>query len=120
MSTAVYGGFALMLGATQARPARVAVIGSAAALIIGMGISRVMLHSHNLIEVAVGLSVGIAALAIIILPIVVWSRPERLPIGRLAAAALLVTILFHGARWSVEEGVDRLAGWLNFLRPWCS
>jgi membrane-associated phospholipid phosphatase len=118
MSIAVYGGIAAVLGATLKPPARAAVIAGAAVLGIAIALSRVILGSHTPIDVAVGLVVGTSALAIIV-AIVARQRPGRLPLGWLAAAALVVFVLFHGTRWPAEQVIHRLAGWFDLLRPWC-
>jgi membrane-associated phospholipid phosphatase len=117
MGTAVYGGFAAVAGAHLAHRSRAVLIGGAAALIGGIALSRAIL-AHSVIEVAVGLAVGSAALAAI-LAYVARHRPRPLPLGRLALAVLLVALLFHGARWPAERAIHRLAGWFDMLRPWC-
>ena len=117
MGAVVYGGFAAVIGANLAGPARTAVIVGAAALIIAMPLSRIVLHVHTPIEVVVGLAVGLAALAIIVS--VAAIRRERLPVLWLAAAAILVAMLFHGERWPAEQAIHHFAGWFNMLRPWC-
>ncbi len=119
MSISVYGGFAAVIATTLTRPARAAVIAGTAALIIAIALSRILLNYHSTIEVAVGLAVGIAALAIIV-AIVARHPPQRLSLGWLAAGALVVCALFHGTHWPAEQAINRLAGWLDFVRPWCS
>ncbi len=119
MSISVYGGFAAVIATTLPRPARAAVIAGTAALIIAIALSRIILSYHNTVEVAVGLAAGIAALAIIVV-IVARHPPQRLSLRWLAAGALVVCALFHGTQWPAEQAINRLAGWLDFLRPWCS
>jgi membrane-associated phospholipid phosphatase len=117
MSVVVYGGFAAVIGTRLARPARVALLTGAAALIIAMPMSRIILHVHTPIEVVIGLAVGLAALAVIIS--IAAIRRERLPVLWLAAAAILVATLFHGERWPAEQAIHHFAGWFDMLRPWC-
>ena len=93
------------------------MIAGAAALIIAMPMSRIILHVHTPIEVVVGLAVGLAALAVIIS--IAAIRRERLPVLWLAAAAILVATLFHGERWPAEQAIHHFAGWFDMLRPWC-
>lgn len=119
MSTAVYGGFAAVIGTALKRPVREAAIAGAAVLMIGIALSRVMLGAHSRLEVAIGLVVGAAALGAILV-IVARHRPRHLPAGRLLAAALVVALLFHGERWPTEQAIHRLTGVFDFLRPWCS
>jgi len=118
MSTAVYGGFAAVTGATLARPAREAVIAGTAVLIVVIALSRVILGAHSPVEVAIGFVVGIAALAVI-LAVVTRYRPVWLPVVWLAALALVVAMLFHGERWPAEQAVHHLGGRFDFLRLWC-
>ena len=117
MGAVVYGGFAAVIGANLAAPARAAVIVGAAALIIAMPLSRIVLHVHTPIEVVIGLVVGLAAVATIVATATL--RGERLPVLWLAAAAILVAMLFHGDRWPAERAIHHLAGWFDVLRAWC-
>ena len=119
MSTAVYGGFAIVSGTALTRPARDIVIAGAIALIASIGTSRLLLHYHSLVEVGVGLGVGAGALAMIML-IMTRSRLEGLRIGYLAAGAVVVACLFYGERWSAEATMHNVAQWLNVLHAWCS
>ena len=119
LSVTVYGGFAAVIGTALARPARGVLIVGTAMLTIGIAASRVILCCHSLIEVAVGLVVGAAALGAI-LAIVARHRPARLPVAWLAAAALIIAMLFHGVRWPAEQAIQRFAALIDFVRPWCS
>lgn len=119
MSTAVYGGFAAVLGARLERPARQAAIAAAAALMLGIAASRAVLHYHSAVEVAVGLAVGSLALAGIV-ALAGRYRPVRLPLIPVGAAALAVALLLHGERWPAEQAIRRLGFWFDLLRPWCS
>ena len=118
MSTAVYGGFAAVLGAGLERPARDAVTAAAVALMLAIAASRAVLHYHSATEVAVGLAVGSLALS----GIVVLARryqPVRLPVLTVAGAALAIALVFHGVRWPAEQAIRRLGFWFELLRPWC-
>lgn len=119
MSTAVYGGFAAVLGASLERPARDAVIATAAVLMLAIAASRALLHYHSATEVAVGLAVGGLALSGIVV-LAGRYRPVRLPVLPITAAALAVALLFHGVRWPAEQAIRRLGFWFELLRPWCS
>lgn len=119
MSTAVYGGFAAVLGAGLERPARDAVIAAAAALMLAIAASRAVLHYHSAPEVAVGLAVGSLALSGIVV-LAGRYRPVRLPVLPIAGAALAVALMFHGVRWPAEQAIRRLGFWFELLRPWCS
>ena len=119
MSTAVYGGFAAVFGASLKRPARDAVIAAAAALMLAIAASRTVLHYHSATEVGVGLVVGSLALSGIVV-LAGRYRPERLPVLPVAAAALAIALIFHGVRWPAEHAIRRLGFWFDLLRPWCS
>lgn len=119
MSVVVYGGLAAVIGNSLKAPARAALIAAAATFTIGIALSRTIVGHHTPIEVAVGLIVGIAALGAMI-AVAVRYRPEHLPIGWLAAGALVLFVLFHGTRWPAEQAIHRFARWLDILRPYCS
>ena len=118
MSTAVYGGFAAVIGVHAGRLARTALAVGAAALLLAIAWSRAILHSHSPIEVLVGLAVGMTALAAIRLA-VARHPPQSLPIGWLAAVALAIVLLFHGERWPAEQVIRRLATWFVIVGPGC-
>ena len=119
MSTAVYGGFAAVLGASLRRPARDALLAAATALLLGIAASRAVLQYHTATEIAVGLAVGSLTLAGIV-AMAGRYRPAPLPILPVAAAALGLALLFHGARWPAEQAIRRFGFWFELLRPWCS
>lgn len=118
MGIAVYGGYAAVLTTRLPLPARTSLVAGAVTFAIAIGLSRVVLHNHSPIEVAVGLAVGVATLAAL-LWIVARHPPARLPTGKLAAAAAIVALLLHGERWPAEQAIRHLAGWFDLLRPWC-
>jgi len=64
MSTLVYGGLALMIGAETASWRRLAVSAAGVAMIAVIALSRVLLGAHDVIEVVVGLLIGGTALAL--------------------------------------------------------
>jgi len=118
MSTAVYGGSAIVIGTSLGRPARAALISSAVVLIIAMSLSRIVLHVHSLAEVLVGLAVGLASVTIIAATTSFNGR-EQLPVFWLAAVTISVATLFHGERWPAERVIHDLSGWLEVLQSWC-
>ena len=119
MSTAVYGGFAAVLGAGLKRPARDAVIAAAATLMLAIAASRAVLHYHSATEVAVGLAVGSLALSSITV-LAGRYRPVPLPVLPVVGATLAIALIFHGVRWPAEQAIRRLGFWFELLRPWCS
>jgi hypothetical protein len=94
------------------------LLAAAAALMLGIAVSRAVLQVHTATEVAVGLAVGSLALAGIV-ALAGRYRPVPLPILPVAAAALVVALVFHGARWPAERAIRRLGFWFELLRPWC-
>jgi membrane-associated phospholipid phosphatase len=118
MSTAVYGGFAAVLGAGLRRPARNVLLAAATALLLGIAASRAVLEYHTATEVAVGLAAGSLAVAGIV-AMAGRYRPAPLPILPLAAAALGLVLVFHGVRWPAEQAIRRFGLWFELLRPWC-
>jgi membrane-associated phospholipid phosphatase len=119
MSAAVYGGLALLVGGRQPW-LRLAVELAAAAVAVAIALSRVVLHAHSPLDAASGLAIGLA----------IWAgfryasageRPAPTPAHWLAAAAVLVIALAHGARWHTEQAIHLLAGlaFVRLLLPWC-
>ena len=79
MSVAVYGGYAAVIGASLARPARALLIAGAAMLMVGIAVSRVTLGAHSPLEVWIALAIGVAALGLFAAIVVRYHR-EKLPI----------------------------------------
>ena len=118
MSTAIYGALALLLGRGLPWPARVLTHLAAALGIIGIGISRVVLHEHNLPEIVIGWIVGAGAAALF----GHWLRrqaPPALPLGWLLLSGAVVFAAMHGTRWMVEPAIHRLAWDFRLALPWC-
>ena len=63
MSTAVYGSLAVLAGSRLPAGQRYVVYAVAAAGIIGIALSRVVLHEHNFPEIVIGWLVGAGAVA---------------------------------------------------------
>ena len=118
MSTAVYGGLALLVSSELAPARRRAVLVVAGIAVVGIGLSRLVLHDHKPAEIVVGLVIGAAAAAVFR----VWLRhtgAPRLPVKWLILAGLAVVAVMHGTRWMVEPAVHRLAGDFRLILFWC-
>lgn len=109
MSTYVYGCYALVLAHLLGRRRAPLILVALALVVVGIGGSRLALHNHTPIEVAVGLLVGINSL-------LVFARYQRLASerGRLQPwwlfSALLFALLFlHGNHAQAEGLLYRLA-----------
>ncbi len=107
--TAIYGGvFSLWLRRRMAAWQAVLLAGGTVGLAIG--ISRLAVHAHIPIEVAMGAAVGLAGVWILLRaagPPPPWVR------GRwLVPAGLVVVLLLHGTRLQAEPRLRALAGWI--------
>lgn len=105
-ASAIYGG---LIGLVLWRPGTLMVrtLLAAAAVALGIGLTRIMLGDHSLSEVLIGAAVGLAG--------VIWlassaevsvDRRARLP---LIAVAVLVLIVRHGDHLSWEQAIHQLA-----------
>jgi membrane-associated phospholipid phosphatase len=118
MSTAIYGSLSLLVAAGLAPRRRIAVYAAASVAIIGIALSRVVLHEHNLPEVATGWVVGAGAIAFFRSSL----RPENIPavpLGWLLLCGVLLIAVMHGTRWMIEPAVHRLAWDFRLALPWC-
>jgi membrane-associated phospholipid phosphatase len=118
MSIAVYGGIAIIVGATLGPVERTALVAAALIFTFAIAASRTIVGYHSPIEVVVGIGVGLATLAVMTV-VTLHYRPRSLPLQWLAGAALVVFALFHGTRWPAEQAIHHLARWLDILRPYC-
>jgi membrane-associated phospholipid phosphatase len=111
MSIGIYLSFGWLLGRGTAKTIAIAIYVGAVA--IGIGISRVILHVHDVAEVLVGSIVGVAGHACFL-----WMQTAKrltpLPIIMMAVAAVVLIAARHGTRWDVEPRLDNFARWLNF------
>lgn len=117
ISTAVYGGLAVLVGAALPRGRRLPLHLAAAFLIGGIAVSRLVLHRHDAAEIVAGLAVGIAAVALFAATL--RSQKPVLPLAWLALAGLASVALMHGTRWMVEPALHDAAGFLRLAVPWC-
>ena len=106
----VAGGLAVLFaGRVSARAALALLVAASAAIVIGF--SRLALSAHNLPEVIAGGVVGVTgalAFALLAGPV-----PERLPVGRMAAVLVGITVLFHGFQLPAEAAIVRFASLLH-------
>jgi membrane-associated phospholipid phosphatase len=118
-SMLVYGGIAAII-ATQRRSVwmRVAIMSAAVVLVVGIAISRVILHMHSRTETLIGFLIGVAAVGVFVF----GYRPTTTN-GRLMApllfAVVLTAALFHGARLNAETNLHTLVGWLDLQQLFC-
>ena len=107
LGAAFYGCGALLLGAGRAAGVRIAVAATAAALVVAIAASRVMLEAHTGPEIVAGLLIGAAAVALF--------RARcfgRAPIGLrwkpLLAGVAALAVLMNGRHLGAEEMIARL------------
>ena len=118
MSTVVYGALALLVGSRLPRWRRYAVFAVAGIAILGIALSRVVLHEHNVPEIVVGGVVGIAGAAVFAAALGRQEAPP-LPLGWMLLCGVVLVALLHGARWKVEPAVRHLAGLFRLALPFC-
>jgi membrane-associated phospholipid phosphatase len=96
----------------------VAIILATATLVIGIAITRVILHMHSTSETVIGFLIGAAALGVFVLG---YQRTH--PRNRLTAPLLFGVVLtagvFHGARLNAETNLHTLGGWLDLQQMFC-
>ncbi len=83
-------------------------LGIGATLVVGVALSRVALGSHSVAETALGLAVGLFALALFA---VFYMRVQsgRINVALLLVVAAGIVFTFHGLRLPVEEWIRHLA-----------
>jgi membrane-associated phospholipid phosphatase len=111
LSTLVYGAVALFAMEDAKRWRRWAVAAAGSALVLAIAATRYMLGAHSLAEIALGLAIGIATLAIFrgrgALPRAAAASPKPL----LFTAVLLVAIL-DGQQLHAEEMLHAISTYL--------
>jgi membrane-associated phospholipid phosphatase len=102
----VYGGLLALLVPRGVRGTLVAALaGGVFALIFGL--TRLALEVHTVADVIVGAVVGVAGA--MLLRHLAGDRPARLSSPRIALAACIVMLLFHGHRLEAETRIRYLA-----------
>jgi len=108
LSAVVYGTLATLVASGRPAPVRVAIYVVTAAFVAAICVSRVTLGVHTVLEVAVGLSVGLIAQLWF-----AWSYARMAPLRidlRTFGAALLVTVLVaFGIRLPAESLIRHMA-----------
>lgn len=118
LSTVVYGGLGTIIVAGRAGWRRSAAITAAAALIFAIGASRIALDAHTWVEVALGLLIGLASLALFAYPYL-RLQAGRAPLKAFLLAALSLAFLFHGDKLRAEEFLHRLSGYAHLRSIAC-
>jgi membrane-associated phospholipid phosphatase len=118
MSTAVYGSLALLISAQLSVFHRRILYVTATVAIVGIALSRLMLHNHDLAEIAVGFCIGAGAVAIF-RAMQRWSEAPVLPLGWLLLSGAALIAVMHGTRWIIEPTVQHFAGLFRRALPGC-
>jgi membrane-associated phospholipid phosphatase len=118
MSTAVYGSLALLISAQLSVFQRRLVCVTATAAIVGIALSRLMLHNHDLAEIAVGFCIGVGAVTIF-RAMLRRSEIPVLPLGWLLLSGAALIAVMHGTRWIIEPTVHHFAGLFRRVLPGC-
>ena len=118
MSTLVYGGLALIIGAETNSWARIAAGAAGAALVAAVALSRVAVGAHTLADVVAGLVIGGGALALFARSYLQERRVERQIWPLLAAAAIFAAAL-HGHHAPLEPLWQRMAAYLHDTAGLC-
>lgn len=107
-----YGALATVIAA-QPRPVlRGLAVAGAGGLILLVAVSRVVLGMHTLVEVLVGLGIGLASLALFARPYLRLPR-TRLRLRRSGAAMLAVVLLSYGSVMPAERILRSHVPWLQ-------
>jgi membrane-associated phospholipid phosphatase len=119
LGTLVYGALTLAVAATVATNwKRAAVIGSGAAFIAAIGLSRVLVHEHSVPEVGVGSLIGVAALALFAR--VFWPRrPAEPRLQAMLIAAIALMVLLNGQDLRAENMLHAVGLYLNHAGMAC-
>jgi membrane-associated phospholipid phosphatase len=119
MSTAVYGSLALLFNCSVSAERRWVLAGGAVALIGGIAVSRVVLDSHSLAEVAVGFLIGLAALFFFYR--MLKAEPAMTFRSQwLAFTAVILIATMHGSRWPIEDIVRSIVHLIRHSVPSCA
>ncbi len=119
VSTTVYGSLAMLFAGNIAAERRWIPIATAALLLIAIALSRVILDAHSMIEVALGLAIGLGALVLFYRALA--AGPTVAIHGLwLALGAVAVIALMHGARWPIEDVVRVIVHLIRHSVPACA
>ena len=118
MSTAVYGSLAVLTGSRLPVGRRALVYAGATVGIIGIALSRVVLHEHNFAEIVIGWLVGAGAVAGFAAALGRREAPA-LPLGWMLVSGVVLVAVLHGTRWQIEPVLRHVAGIFRLTLPFC-
>jgi membrane-associated phospholipid phosphatase len=109
LSTLVYGALTLVSATAWSRLRRVLVIAGGAGLILTIGISRLLLDTHSVAEVGLGLVIGAVSLAMFSRQ---YLQGPTTKIWPLLVAAGVLALVLHGRELHAEQFLHRITGYL--------
>jgi len=118
MSAVVYGSLALLLGTALPPRYRRAVLLAAIVGVVGIALSRVVLHEHSVAEIVVGFAVGAGAVAVF-RAILAREKPPALALSWFVVSIVALITLMHGTRWMIEPVLQAIAEAFRISQPWC-
>ena len=119
LSALIYGALTLIVGLEARGWWKALILGAGATLILAIGESRVALSAHSLIEVALGLGIGLAALGVFACGYL-RHPPTQARLLSLLLAVVLATAVLHGSNLRAEEILQALSAYLRVGAVTCS
>jgi membrane-associated phospholipid phosphatase len=119
LSTTVYGSLAVLFAGNVAAKRRWIPIAAATLLLIAIALSRVILDAHSLIEVVLGLAIGLGALVLFYRSLAAGPAVAIHGVW-LVLASLVVVAVMHGARWPIEDIVRAIVHLIRHNVPSCA
>lgn len=114
----VYGGLAVLGSRHLPQLARLLLAMAASAWVCTIAASRLALHVHSPLEVAVGLAVGGASVALLAWSIGRSAGPRWL-VPALGVVTVAVFAAMYGTRWPAEQMLHRAAVWVRGAAGFC-
>jgi membrane-associated phospholipid phosphatase len=101
LSTPSYGAIALAIAVEESRILQTSVLGAGIGFIFAIAGSRVVLNTHSVLEVGIGILIGITTLGLFTSYYLRW-RNEGAPLLMLVLPAIVVIAVFHGQELRIE------------------
>jgi membrane-associated phospholipid phosphatase len=118
LSTLLYGALMLAVATVVAGWKRAVVVASGTIFIVAIGVSRVVIHAHSLLEVAVGSGIGIGALALFASQF--WPRrPAEPHLQWLAVACVALMVMLNGQDLRAEDLLHAIGRYLGHAGMSC-
>jgi membrane-associated phospholipid phosphatase len=112
LSTLVYGTLTIAIASIVPGWKRVAVIVAGGAFIAMIGISRILVHAHSIVEVVLGSVIGVGALALF-----VWQfwphRPAEPRLQAMLIACFALMVMLNGQDLHAENFLHAIGRYLN-------